>query len=635
MSSTVLLTLTHESSFSLSQLTKPLPSSLSISSIALPSRFPSTSTPTLTLAPSGAIFVHSTSGHVVWEYDSKGRRISEMSFPGDRTSRVLSLGRKAGKDRVLVGLRGNEALKVMRKHEGKWACIDTLQGPMGKLSALVTNRSSTLIAAGSTDGELVIFDLERGPRVVVPLSDRVTGPISHLAFSPSTPNTLVLSDSTTLLRLTIPSDPISPIDIRPLCSFSSDHNTKIVDVVFSPTTENQGVKKGDLCAVSSESGEVALIGLDDVESTAQMISYGRSDLAGLVFLDEVTLAARTKNGSLLTKDVRAISEPPEEITCSEPILSVQILAPTSRSARPSTLAPSSTSSRRSVLGENDHKTNMPTPPSAPKLNTGIKSVQVERGKKETARPSSVSAGIQKVSVDPRPARLAQEEKKVEKRAVSAPVVSIAPAIKHLEPTAIESSKVDRPPRVSGSRSISGPTASGSGISTQSASHKDSVASSSKHRVHIAPLPSHAHTSRCTTSISVIEEVDEDPHSAQPSPQMEVYKQSGDLGRNPADCVDEYVGQKERSVHLDWVLTQPRPHAVNDAEVGPGSGMSDRERMEEMWREMMNLRLDMLRMKREHKHDLNKAVREIRDEMREDKALIENQRREIDRLRRGY
>ncbi|WVQ94880.1 hypothetical protein IAU59_001964 [Kwoniella sp. CBS 9459] len=640
------LLLTHESSFSLSLSplkSGPLPSSLTTTPIALPSRFPKTSTPAVIASPSGAIFVHAKTGHVVWEYDSKGRRISEISLPGDTVRHIVPLGKKwrgtgtgigigSGKETVMIGLKGQRNLKVMEKNEGKWSCISELSAPKGKLSALVTNQGSTISAAGSYDGDLLVYTRE-GTGRVVPVEDRLRGPISHLAFSPLQPNILIVCSSANLLRITVPSDIAVPFVMDPITPFPSGSETKILDIAFPPAIKSEGVKESRLYAVLNEAGQVALLDYDDNEAPATMVSFGRADLAGLVFLDGATLAARTRHGSLLVKDLRCLADPPKEVACSAPIISAQLLTMPTRAPRPSTIAPSSSSSRRSALGENENTTNIPTPPPVPRLNIGSKAIIRSDENEKVARPSPSLTERDTASATSRAAKLTTEEDKVKKRIVSAPVPSIATAIKAPTLSAGSgSTQAPRQPRVSSSRSISGPSATATTIMpSTTAFHVEpqpsSIASSSKHRVHIAPPVSHV--SRSTTPITIMEEIEEDQQLPLPSTDMHT---SHDILHRPKGFDLNEEERRDRSVQLDWAL-DPTPSRVDTVEAE--SEKSDRERMEEMWREIANLRLDMLRMKREHKHDLNQAVRYLRDEMRADKVLIENQRREIDRLRRGY
>ncbi|OCF43689.1 hypothetical protein I317_02440 [Kwoniella heveanensis CBS 569] len=592
------LVLTHESSFSLGQLPPASSTALGLACtpIALPSRFPKSTRPTVsTSSSSGAIFVHSTSGHVLWEYDSKGRRISEVSFHGNNLSRVLPLGRTKGKERVIGGMKGKEELKVMEKAEGKWSCIDVLQGPKGKLSALTTNQDSTLIAAGSQDGELVLFDREQSSRIVVPLSDRTQGPISILVFSPSSPRVLLVSSSilSVILLVKVPSDSTLPIDVRAIRPFSSETHGRIIDIALSPVPETQINNQGGLCAVLNNNGEVALIDFADPEGTLKPISFAQSELTGLVFLDETTLAARTEKSSLLVKDLGTAYNRPKEMTCPEPILSVQRLTLSSRSARQSTAAPSSTASRRSALGENRNVANIPTPPAVPRLSMDSKGGHVDKGK-ASARPPATE--LPKTILQSRAGSLARNEgTEAEKRIVSAPTPSFVTNAKQASPH-IGSGQGKRAaqPRMSSSRSVSGPIAPAivhAGLAPAP------IAGGSKHTVHIAPPPTSL-ASRSTTPITTIEEADEDSNPSRSRPQMEsrVETQEHSPSRRSDEVGDD--DRMERSVQLDWVL-EPKQSRVRGSSDTDGA-MTDRERIEEMWREMANLRLDMLRMKREHK-----------------------------------
>ena len=101
-------------------------SSPSITPLSLPSRFPPTEEPKITVSPSGHFFLFSTHHHIVWEYDEKGRRVSEIST-GSKSlvEDVCALGSAGGKDTVCVAVKEG-SVRVMEKGEGKWKCINTL-----------------------------------------------------------------------------------------------------------------------------------------------------------------------------------------------------------------------------------------------------------------------------------------------------------------------------------------------------------------------------------------------------------------------------------------------------------------------------------------------------------------------------
>lgn len=124
MSSTLLST--HASSLSLSTLSKPFASPLAPSSVTLPlpSRVPKNSNPAVAISPSDHIFVYNSESSFIWEYNSKGRRISEIA---------LGKGEKAGKvacweDGIVLSVRKQVRI-MMKDYEGKigkWRCSKVL-----------------------------------------------------------------------------------------------------------------------------------------------------------------------------------------------------------------------------------------------------------------------------------------------------------------------------------------------------------------------------------------------------------------------------------------------------------------------------------------------------------------------------
>lgn len=93
---------------------------------------------------------------------------------------------------------------------------------------------------------------------------------------------------------------------------------------------------------------------------------------------------------------------------------------------------------------------------------------------------------------------------------------------------------------------------------------------------------------------------------------------------------------EGPVDVDRALKE-RPEAKHPAtEVPPASGgAASWEMVEEMRRDIGNLQLDMLRMGRGIRNEIRQAMQPVVAELRESRATIEEQRREIERLRRGY
>ncbi|WVW86353.1 hypothetical protein I302_108397 [Kwoniella bestiolae CBS 10118] len=578
--------LTHPHSISLTALSKPLPSSITSTPLSLPSRFPSSSTPQVSISASGHIYLYCHSSHVIWEYDNKGKRISEISLPNEKISRVLALGDKS----VMVHLKGRDELRVMEKGV-RWGCINTSQAPTGKLTVLVGNATSTLVAAGSDQGELVVFDQLKGERMVIPLDERVEGPISPLlTFSPSHPSTLLLPTSTSLLRVNLPSSKAA-IDIKEL-PIKGD----ILDITFSPVIESSdGSKKGGLCAVLKSGGEVALIGVDS-DSAPKMVSYGE-ELDSLVFVDGATLAGKTRTGSLLVKDLRSLPKAPVDITCPEAITSIKVLPNMPRSSR-SSLAPSSTSSHRitsrTPLGEREVG-NTPTPPAVPPLSKGKALVR------EVASTGTVKEQERKV-------RIASEMDKGKERVVSAPVIP-------------------KQPRQSTStlRSTSGPVLPNPAVRR--------IRSDSKLR------------SNTPTILEEVEEVEREAgrresagSSSNLSDKAGSHSSSKVVdGKQTRETIDQDHQQEEEyrepSVQLDWAF-QP-PISRSNADSKEEKVMSESEMIEELRRELGNLQMDMLRMGRGLRNEIRQATRPLIRELEENKEVMERQRREIDRLRRGY
>ena len=88
--------------------------------LAVPSRFPKSSSLLTAVSPTGHVYLYAENGAHVWEYDARGRRVSELSFQGQRVQRVLGLGVE-----VIVALDGG--IKVMEKEGGKWREVNTLE----------------------------------------------------------------------------------------------------------------------------------------------------------------------------------------------------------------------------------------------------------------------------------------------------------------------------------------------------------------------------------------------------------------------------------------------------------------------------------------------------------------------------
>ncbi|WWC72190.1 uncharacterized protein I206_106150 [Kwoniella pini CBS 10737] len=583
------LLLTHPHGISLSPFTKHLPSTITPTALPLPSRFPSGTTPQVVTSSIGHIYLYMKSFHIIWEYDNKGRRISEISLPGEKVNQILPTS-TGGKQNVIVSLEDGRKLKVMEKHESRWKCINTLQAPEGNTMALAGNIDSTLVAAGSNTGELVVFNRIKGERLIVPLNKKSEGPISPLlTFCPSQPSTILLPTSSNLLRLTLSSISTSRIDIKEL-----PVKGPVLDITFSPVVETaDGSKKGGLCAVLKQGGEVALIGIDS-ESSLKIVSFGR-DLVGLTFLDGATLAGRTEEGSLLVKDLRALSKPPFHVACNEPISSIQVL-PRGKTSRVS-LAPSvsSTSSKRTPLGENQAG-NVPTPPPVPILKTDLKGKGKLRDTIEVRAksPSHIKGQEQKSRV-----AIEKVEPRGKERIVSAPITQ----------------ERIKQPRASGSRSTSGPL--------------PTVQNRDRHLVDQNPMP-------------IMEECEEHRQAAMIIAERTQSNglTSGRLQPHPTRCdkLDEIQEEEsvthghDPSIQLDWALKSPSEKKKSELDE---IQKNESEMMIELQRDLRNMHLNMLRIQRDLRKEIRIAVEPLVKELEGNKVIMESQRREIERLRRGY
>lgn len=106
----------HPTALSLGTPTPQSPLPLSVAPLPLPSRFPSSVAPRAAVGAN--IFVFAPGRPVVWEYDGRGRRLSEMSIGGVEEVAVLSSG---------VAVLTAEGVKVMRRAGKKWEVARILQ----------------------------------------------------------------------------------------------------------------------------------------------------------------------------------------------------------------------------------------------------------------------------------------------------------------------------------------------------------------------------------------------------------------------------------------------------------------------------------------------------------------------------
>ncbi|KIR59559.1 hypothetical protein I314_04548 [Cryptococcus bacillisporus CA1873] len=417
MSSITLLS-THASSLSLSTLSKPFASPLAPSSVTLPlpSRFPKNSNPAVAISPSGHIFLYNSESSFIWEYDSKGRRISEIA---------LGKEEKAGKvacweDGIVLSVRKQVRI-MMKDYEGKigrWHCSKMFEELEDSITALCTD--GKLVAVGSEAGKLVVFEMNTGSMTSLPLNEDFSGPISSsIAFFSSLPNTLVIPSviSPTLLRITfpVPLNACSP-QLQLIRPFSPSNDAPIRNLAFSPmTVTSSGDKKGGLCALVAGE-EVVLVGLDrEKPGLGKRIKFGRK-VDALGFLDGATLGGRTDRGSLLIKDLRALEKVPVEMGLKDPILSARVMPSGSCLPRPrATVTSTISASHRSTLGEVDN--NLPAHPDTQGAKGKGKAL-ISRIKEEKSQLRAVSTSAVEDGE-----RAGRREERKERRSISGPVSS--------------------------------------------------------------------------------------------------------------------------------------------------------------------------------------------------------------------
>ncbi|ODO11370.1 hypothetical protein I350_00149 [Cryptococcus amylolentus CBS 6273] len=597
------LLITHPASACLSSLPKPIsPSPLPTQTpLPIPSRFPPSSLPHLTPSPSGRLFLHSQESHFIWEYDHKGRRVGEMVFgKQDRVNRVV-----CGDGFVGVLLDGREGVEVMEKESerlGKWRKIKSVEGPGGVVTALASD-GKQLLAVGTDGGGLVVCNIQDGTRTDVSLEGH-SGSISPLlSFAPSLPNTLILPSQTssTLLRIapTPTTQTITPLSPFP---FPSPASEPISSISFSPVTESpDGTRKGGLCALAA-GGQVVLVGLDRaVEgSLGKSVGFGEGEEVGdVVFLDGATLGGRVKKGGkggLLVKDLRALDRLPLELAFGEEVVKAQ--AKSSQSSKTATHRVSNTSPT-SALGEIN--TNLP-PASRPATHAA----PGNKTKPKTPAPAPSRPSSSLASTKPRASsstivpsqtnRSGREKEKEERRSTSGPVLRDRERERERKPL---------------------------GMSTR--------------------------------TIGVIEE--EEAEQESPGPSRITSLVDGVLTSQVPEPVqqEEEEEWQEPGVDLTWALHPPRPssrtqnhrtqnhrtqnqtgatHTSTRAVVEEG-GMSEKEQIAHLRREMAFMHMDMLRMGRNLRNEMKAAVDPLKEEIQTSRVVIEKQRREIERLRRGY
>jgi hypothetical protein len=98
----------------------------SSTSLPIPSRFPPTSIPQTSVSPSGHIYLWCPEINIVWEYDSRARRVGEIVVKHGPVKRVLGAGVVDGKEMVVVHMA--RGLGIWSKGSGgKWESVKVLE----------------------------------------------------------------------------------------------------------------------------------------------------------------------------------------------------------------------------------------------------------------------------------------------------------------------------------------------------------------------------------------------------------------------------------------------------------------------------------------------------------------------------
>lgn len=100
----------HPASLSLTTLPRVGPST----PLQFPTRFPKGAEPRTSMSPAGHTYLWADSLPVVWEYDSRGRRVGEIKLNSSR-ERVRAVG--CGEGVVIATTAG---VGVWKRVEGKW-----------------------------------------------------------------------------------------------------------------------------------------------------------------------------------------------------------------------------------------------------------------------------------------------------------------------------------------------------------------------------------------------------------------------------------------------------------------------------------------------------------------------------------
>ncbi|TYJ52907.1 hypothetical protein B9479_006495 [Cryptococcus floricola] len=565
------LLITHNANASIASLPKP------ISPSPLPTQTP---LPIPSRFPTSSLphLTPSPSGRL-FLHSQESHFIWEYDHKGRRVGEMV-FGNQDRVNQVVCGdgfvgvlLDGREGVEVMEKESERLGKWKRMKSVEGP-GGVVTALASDgkhLLAIGTDGGGLVVCNVQDGTR---------TDSISPLlSFAPSLPNTLILPSQTssTVLRIAL-----TPQTITPLSPFPSPASEPISSISFSPVTESpDGTRKGGLCALAA-GGQVVLVGLDRaVEgSLGKRVGFGKEEVGDVVFLDGATLGGKVKGGKgLLVKDLRALDKSPLELAFGEEVVKAQ--AKSSQSSKPTTRRVSNTSTT-SALGEIN--TNLP-PTSRPATHAPGTGNKTKAPAPAPSRPSSSFSSL--ASTKPR-----------------ASSSTIVPS---------QTNRVGRGEKEE-RRSTSGPV-----LRNRDRERK--------------PL------GMSTRTIEVIEE--EEAEQESPGPSRITCLVDGALTSQvpePVEEEEEDDGEEEEpGVDLTWALHPPRPSSrtQHTRAVAEEGGMSEKEQIAHLRREMAFMHMDMLRMGRDLRNEMKAAVDPLKEEIQTSRVVIEKQRREIERLRRGY
>ena len=119
--------LTHAKGASISTYDTSNPTTVSSSTpLPIPSRFPQTSTPQTAVSPSGHIYLWCIEVNVIWEYDSRGKRVGEIVVKTGPIKRVLGAGKVDGREMAVVESAPGLGL-WSKASTGKWESVKNLE----------------------------------------------------------------------------------------------------------------------------------------------------------------------------------------------------------------------------------------------------------------------------------------------------------------------------------------------------------------------------------------------------------------------------------------------------------------------------------------------------------------------------